>query len=107
MLVVATDVFGALANPTRREILGILAADGPIHVNALAARFGVGRPAISEHLKVLRDAGLVVEEKRGRENHYSLDGRPLREVADWLHPYEHFWRGKLSNLRRLLEEEST
>lgn len=99
-------MFGALANPTRREILGLLSGEGPMHVSALAARFGVGRPAISEHLKVLRDIGLVVEEKRGRENHYALDARPLQEVAEWLHPYEHFWRGKLSNLRRLLEEDS-
>lgn len=100
-----TDVFGALANPTRRQIIAIL-AEGPTHVTALAARFGVGRPAISEHLKVLRDVGLVVEEKRGRENHYALDGRPLREVVDWLHPYERFWRGKLAGLRQLLDEES-
>jgi DNA-binding transcriptional ArsR family regulator len=101
---VPTDVFGALANPTRRQIIAIL-AEGPIHVSALAERFGVGRPAISEHLKVLRDHGLVVEEKRGRERYYALDGRPLREVAEWLHPYERFWRGKLADLRRVLEED--
>jgi DNA-binding transcriptional ArsR family regulator len=102
---VPTDVFGALANPTRREILAIL-AEGPLHVSALAAHFGVGRPAISEHLKVLRDTGLVVEEKRGREHHYVLDARPLRDVAEWLHPYERFWRDKLAGLRELLNEET-
>lgn len=100
-----SDVFGALANPTRREIIAIL-AEGPTHVTGLASHFGVGRPAISEHLKVLRDIGLVVEEKRGREHHYALDGRPLREVAEWLHPYERFWRDRLAGLRQLLDEES-
>lgn len=99
-----TDVFAALANPTRRDLLAML-RDGPRPVKALAAEFPLGRPAISEHLKVLRDAGLVVEEPRGRERYYHLDARPLRAVGDWLGPYERFWRERLAGLRDLLDQE--
>ena len=99
-----TDVFGALANPTRRRLLGLL-REGPLHVTAMAAEFDLGRPAISEHLKVLLDAGLVREEPRGRQRFYHLDAAPLREVGEWLNPYEQFWRGKLAGLRDLLDEE--
>jgi DNA-binding transcriptional ArsR family regulator len=63
------------------------------------------RPSVSEHLKVLRDAGLVTDEKRGRERIYRVEAAPLRGVADWLHPYERFWRGHLGQLRRMLDEE--
>ena len=83
------DVFDALANPIRRELLALLRT-GPKPVNVLAARFQRGRPAISEHLKVLREAGLVFEEPRGRERYYHLDAEPLRVVADWLATYERF-----------------
>jgi DNA-binding transcriptional ArsR family regulator len=98
------DVFSALANPTRRELLTLL-RDGPQPVKALAAQFELGRPAISEHLKVLRDAGLVVEEARGRERHYHLDAGPLEHMRRWLGPYERFWRDKLTAIRDVLDED--
>jgi DNA-binding transcriptional ArsR family regulator len=99
-----TDVFGAIANPIRRELLGALRG-GPQPVNVLAARFDRGRPAISEHLAVLREAGLVVEEPRGRERYYHLRPEALRTVREWLAPYEEFWASRLSNLTTLLDEE--
>lgn len=98
------DVFDALANPIRRELLGLLRA-GPKPVNELAGHFHRGRPAISEHLAVLRGAGLVREEPRGRQRFYHLDPAPLREVADWLAAYEVFWAGKLDDLKTLLDRE--
>jgi DNA-binding transcriptional ArsR family regulator len=101
---VSADIFAALANPTRRDLLDLL-RDGPMPVKDLADRFHLGRPAISEHLKVLRDAGLVREEKRGREHHYHLVAAPLRAVSQWLGPYEKFWRQKIHKLRTLLDEE--
>jgi DNA-binding transcriptional ArsR family regulator len=58
---------------------------------------------VSEHLKVLKDAGLVVERRRGRQRLYQLQAGPLREVADWLTPYERFWRSRLTALRDLLD----
>ncbi|MEU5883877.1 metalloregulator ArsR/SmtB family transcription factor [Spirillospora sp. NPDC047279] len=100
------DLFGALASPVRRELLRLL-LEGPSTVNALAAHFAMARPSVSEHLKVLRDAGLVAETRHGRERHYRLEAGPLMELADWLHPYERFWRQKMADLRDLLDEEDS
>jgi DNA-binding transcriptional ArsR family regulator len=100
------EVFAALANPTRRELLRLL-LDGPRPVGDLASRFRMRRPSVSEHLKVLREAGLVTERKRGRQRHYQLEAGPLMELQQWLSPYERFWREKLAGLRELLDEEAT
>jgi len=97
-------LFSALASPVRRELIRLL-LDGPHTAGDLAAHFEMSRPSVSEHLRVLRDAGLVAETKRGRERHYRLEAGPLMELSDWLTPYERFWRTKLANLRDLLDEE--
>ena len=97
-------MFAALSNPVRRRVLELL-ADGPRNAGALAAEFELSRPAVSEHLQVLRRARLVEEEIRGRERHYRLDARPLLEVDDWLRPFERYWRERLSALTDFLEEE--
>ncbi|HEV7899324.1 MAG TPA: metalloregulator ArsR/SmtB family transcription factor [Planosporangium sp.] len=99
------DVFAALANPTRRELLRLLLDDGPQPVRQLASHFDMSRPSVSEHLKVLREAGLISERRSGRQRYYHLEAAPLREVRDWLTPYERFWREKLTSLRDLLDEE--
>jgi DNA-binding transcriptional ArsR family regulator len=99
------DVFGALANPVRRELLDAL-RDGPLPAGELAGRFALSRPAVSEHLAVLRHAGLVTEEPRGRHRYYHLSAGPLTEVRDWLHPYERYWRERLTALRDLVEGDS-
>jgi DNA-binding transcriptional ArsR family regulator len=101
---VTDDVFAALASPVRREVLKLL-LDGPKPVQELADHFDMRRPSLSEHLKVLRDAGLVSERKDGRFRYYSLEAEPLHTVSDWLTPYERFWREKLRALRDLLDEE--
>lgn len=96
-------VLHALADPTRRALLGLLAeAEQP--VNALAAPFAMSRPAVSQHLRVLRDAGLVVERRVGRERLYRLDPTPLAEVRDWLRRYDRFWGERLDALGDYLEE---
>ncbi|MFB4306206.1 ArsR/SmtB family transcription factor [Actinomadura sp. GTD37] len=100
----STDVFAALASPVRRELTALL-LDGPRPVNDLAAHFAMSRPSVSEHLRVLRDAGLVTEQRHGRRRIYRLEPAPLRELSEWLTPYERFWREKLADLRRLLDEE--
>jgi DNA-binding transcriptional ArsR family regulator len=64
------------------------------------------RPSVSEHLRVLRDAGLVAERRHGRQHLYELRAEPLREVSEWLSPYERFWREKLATLRDLLDEDA-
>jgi DNA-binding transcriptional ArsR family regulator len=98
------DVFSALANPVRRELL-LRLRRGPRAVNDLARGFEVGRPAISEHLQVLRKARLVREEPRGRERYYHLDPRPLSEVNVWLEAFSQYWERRLAALGELLDEE--
>jgi DNA-binding transcriptional ArsR family regulator len=101
----SVDVFAAVASPVRREVLRLLRDEGPQPVQSLADRFEMRRPSLSEHLKVLRDAGLVAERRDGRQRLYSLRAEPLRELSEWLTPYERFWRSRLSALRDLLDDE--
>ncbi|PXY22507.1 ArsR/SmtB family transcription factor [Prauserella muralis] len=98
------EVFAALSSPVRRDVLRLL-LDGPKPVQELAEHFDMRRPSLSEHLRVLREAGLVSERRSGRYRLYSLEAEPLRMVSDWLSPYERFWRQKLAGLRDLLDEE--
>lgn|SRR5947199_2823753 len=98
------DVFRAIADPTRRAILDRLRA-GPANAGALAADFSQSRPAISKHLKVLREARLVVDQRLGRERMYRVDPVPLQSVAGWLEGYRAFWRVSLGRLKRHLEEK--
>jgi DNA-binding transcriptional ArsR family regulator len=98
-------VFAALANPTRRDVLDLL-LDGPRPVKEIAEHFDMTRPSVSEHLKVLLDAGLVTEERVGRQRHYAVEAEPLRDLIGWLAPYERFWRGRLTALRRILDEDT-
>jgi DNA-binding transcriptional ArsR family regulator len=96
-------VFAALANPTRREVLDLLLS-GPRPVLEIAERFDMSRPSVSEHLRVLLDAGLVTEERHGRQRVYAVSAEPLHDLRDWLMPYERFWRSKLADLRTFLDE---
>lgn len=98
------DVFHAISDPTRRAILDRLRA-GPAPVNALAADFRQTRPAISKHLRVLRLAHLVTEEKIGRERLYELQPDSLRQVAGWVEGYRVFWVVGLTRLKHRLERE--
>jgi DNA-binding transcriptional ArsR family regulator len=100
----ARDVFAAIASPVRRQLLDALWA-GPLAVRDLAASFEVSRPAVSQHLAVLRAAELVTEERVGRERRYRLDPRPLREVQTWVAHYERFWTERLTALRDVLGEQ--
>ena len=97
------DVFRAIADPTRRAILDRLCT-GPAPVNELASDFDQSRPAISKHLRVLREASLVSEERVGRERLYRLEPAPLRGGARWMETYRSFWEISLDNLKRHLEK---
>ena len=101
----STDIFSALANPVRRDILAAL-LDRPHTVGELAAGRSIGRPAVSEHLQVLGRAGLVRDEKRGQHRVYHLEAEPLQAVDEWLHPFERYWRGRLSALRDVLDGDA-
>ena len=99
-----SDVFSALANPVRRQILESL-RDGPRAVNDLASLFELGRPAVSEHLQVLRRVHLVREEPRGQQRFYHLEAEPLAEVGEWLKPFERYWRLRMQAIETVLDEE--
>ena len=94
-------VFGALADPTRRAILARL-ADGEATVAELAAPFSVSQPAVSRHLKVLEQAGLVSRTRRATARLSRLEAEPLREVTTWLARYQRFWDESYERLDDLL-----
>jgi DNA-binding transcriptional ArsR family regulator len=98
------DVFQAIADPTRRRILELL-AESERPVKELGAPFRMSLPAISQHLRVLREAGLVRERRDGRHRQYRLNPEPLRDVADWVGRYQRFWEQRLRALERYLDEE--
>jgi DNA-binding transcriptional ArsR family regulator len=98
------EVFLALANPVRRRLLELLAS-GPRSAGDLAAQFQLSRPAVAEHLQVLRRADLVRDEAVGRKRHYHLTTDPLQQVSEWLHPFEQIWRERLRTLADLLETD--
>ena len=94
-------VFGALADPTRRAILARL-AEGDANVNDIAAPFAMSQPAISRHLKVLEQAGLVSRSRQGTARLSHLEAEPLREVTAWLAKYQEFWEASFQQLDALL-----
>lgn len=94
-------VFGALADRTRRRILARL-TDGPATVTELTAPLPMTQPAVSKHLAVLERAGLVVRTRHRRTRPAALNGRPLRDAADWLTEYRSFWEGSFDQLDVLL-----
>jgi DNA-binding transcriptional ArsR family regulator len=91
------DALAALADPTRRELVELLAA-GELAAGELADHFPVSRPAISRHLRVLREAGLVRARTEGKRRLYALDPRPLRELDAWLEPYRDLWAQRFDAL---------
>ena len=99
------DVYHAIADPTRRRILELL-AESERPVKELIGAFRVSQPAISQHLRVLREAGLVSERRVGRERRYRLTAEPLMTVADWVEHYRQFWQRHLGALETYLEEET-
>ena len=98
------SVFRAIADPTRRAILDRLRA-GPAPVNELASAFEQSRPAISKHLRILREARVVSEQRQGRERLYQLEPAELQEISEWILPYRRFWQVSLGNLKNYLENE--
>ncbi len=100
----APDVFDAISHPARRRMLDLL-AEGERPVNTIAGNFAMSRPAVSQHLRILLDAGLVSEARHGRERRYRLAPAQLSPVRDWLAHYEHFWNDRFARLREHLEGE--
>ena len=98
------DRFAALADPHRRKMLEML-APGPLAAGALASEFALSAPAVSQHLRALRQAGLVKVEAEGTRRIYSLDLEGLAEVATWIHSVRGFWSSRLDRLEAALLDE--
>jgi DNA-binding transcriptional ArsR family regulator len=99
------DVFQAIADPNRRAILTLLSTQ-KLTLNGVAEQFEVSRPAISKHIKILTQCGLVTITQQGRERYCEARLHKLREVSEWVDQYRVFWTKKLDALERFLEEES-
>lgn len=99
------DVFDAIADPTRRRLIQLLAEGEEKPLHELASQFQMGRTAVSKHLAILKEADLVISRKVGRETRFRLNASPLREVQDWVDFYSKFWSTNMLRLNQLLEEE--
>ncbi|QFF99142.1 ArsR family transcriptional regulator [Psychrobacillus glaciei] len=99
------DVYVAIADPTRRKLLRLLAEAEELPLHELTTQFQMGRTAVSKHLAILKEVGLVADRKVGRETRYRLNADPLREIQDWVTFYEKFWNDKVALLKKLLMED--
>jgi DNA-binding transcriptional ArsR family regulator len=99
------DVFGAISHPARRRMLDLL-VEADRSVKTIAGHFEMSRPAVSQHLRVLLDAGLVTEQRHGRERRYHFVPERLAPVRDWLAHYEQFWDDRLQRLQKLLAKRN-
>ncbi len=97
------DVFQAIADPTRREIISMIAHQ-TLNLNSIADKFHVSRPAISKHIKILTECGLITIKQQGRERHCEAKLQKLNEVSHWVEQYRKFWTQKLDALEIYLDE---
>ncbi len=95
------DAFQAIADPTRRAIIHLL-SERTMNLNAIAEKFDVSRPAISQHIKLLTECGLISITQKGRERYCQAQLKRLSEVATWVEPYRKFWEARLDLLDDLL-----
>ena len=98
------DVFQAIADPTRREIMGLI-ANKSLNLNAVADKFDISRPAVSKHIKILTQCGLITITQQGRDRYCQADFKKLNEVSKWVEQYRSFWTGKLDALENFLDDE--
>jgi DNA-binding transcriptional ArsR family regulator len=97
------DVFHAIADPNRRAIISLL-ANQKLTINGVAEHFPISRPAISKHIKILAECGLVVVHRQGRERYCEARLDKLNEVADWIEQYQKIWEQRFDRLDEYLKE---
>jgi DNA-binding transcriptional ArsR family regulator len=97
------DVFQAIADPTRRDIINLIAYK-PLNLNSIADNFEVSRPAISQHIKILMECGLIKMKKQGRERYCEAKLEQLNEVSQWIEQYRKLWADKFDRMDEILEE---
>lgn len=99
------DIYQALADPTRRQIVELLAAHKQLSATQISQKFQMSPPAISQHLKVLREAKVVDMEKRAQQRIYSINPLSIDEISQWIEKLKKRWEEKFSRLDEILEEE--
>jgi DNA-binding transcriptional ArsR family regulator len=95
------DVFQAIADPTRRQIISLIAHES-MNLNAIADHFEITRPAISNHIKILSECGIITIEQTGRERHCKIQPDHLKEVADWIGQYQELWEERVDSFEKYL-----
>lgn len=97
------DVFQAIADPTRRQIISLIAQKS-MNLNAIAENFNMSRPAISQHIKILTECGMVIIHQQGRERFCEAKLDTLREVSNWVDQYRQYWNEKFNSLDKYLSK---
>jgi DNA-binding transcriptional ArsR family regulator len=97
------DVFQAIADPNRRAILGLLARQR-LTLNGVAENFRISRPAVSKHIRILKECGLVVITRQGREHYCDVRFDRLNEVSEWVEKYRQVWEARFDRLDEILEQ---
>src|SRR5579884_3512026 len=100
------DIFNAIAEPRRRQIIDLLGRRGALAVGTLVAALGLPQPAVSKHLGVLRQVGVVVVEKQGKQRLYSLEAAKLKTVHDWIATFESLWDNQLARIKESAERQA-
>jgi DNA-binding transcriptional ArsR family regulator len=101
-----SDVFNAIAEPRRRQIVEVLAQRGALAVGALVATMGLPQPAVSKHLGVLRKVGMVAVTKQGKQRVYTLEAEKLKTVHDWVKAFEQLWGHQLDRIKERAEQRA-
>ena len=100
------DVYQAISDPTRRKIINLIAHQS-MNLNTIADQFDISRPAISNHIKILRECGMLEIRKQGRERYCEAKLDTLREISDWVQKYSEFWNQKFDSLENYISKVQT
>jgi DNA-binding transcriptional ArsR family regulator len=101
-----TDVFNAVAEPRRREIISLLSDGQEWAVNDVVVHLQLGQPSVSKHLSVLRNVGLVTVVKRGQNRMYRLEAAQLKPIHDWVKTFERYWTSQISRIKQRAEQKA-
>jgi DNA-binding transcriptional ArsR family regulator len=98
------DVFQAIADPTRRAILLLLATSHSMTAGAIASNFDTARPTVSKHLQILTECSLLKQEQNGREVYYHINAKKMKEVADFIEPFRNMWEERFNKLESIMKK---
>jgi DNA-binding transcriptional ArsR family regulator len=98
------DVFQAIADPTRRAILLLLATSQSMTAGAIASNFDTARPTVSKHLQILTECSLLKQEQNGREILYHINAKKMKEVADFIEPFRNMWEERFNKLESVMKK---